>query len=138
MADLFEDPETKIEGVDLDNFDFGICSMAFHHMSDPAGVLKALSDHLKGSGYFAVVDRQVGKLADGRDFHHLDHHVAHSGFSEEKMKVMFKSAGFEMVSFSHIYTARMKINRKVADGEEDPGQEEEGTWEIFLTVGKKI
>ena len=109
------------EDLTESGFDLIVSSMAFHHLHEPALVLRRLAKGLNSGGFVAVADLDGGS----EDFHDQDEGIKHHGFGAAERHEMFAQAGLSEVRTLEVF--RMP---KVRDGEtlEFP---------VLLTVGRK-
>jgi len=98
-------------------YDLIISSMTLHHIKDLDRFIKKLYRALKSGGYIAIADLEE---EDG-SFHSDNDGVHHFGFSHEKMKKLYKKAGFKDIKV-------LTVNVINKDGRNYP---------VFLAIGKK-
>ena len=121
MLEVFEEKAKKVPGshsllIDLEKeelntksrFDLIVSSLAFHHLHDPASMLKKLKSTLSNEGLFAIIDLDK---EDG-SFHANPSQmgVKHFGFAEKELKRWAIDAGLRL-SHREIIFAIHKNNR---------------------------
>ncbi|KAK0569165.1 hypothetical protein OC861_001201 [Tilletia horrida] len=91
QADLLGSGEGK-EKLEGRKFDVVLCTMSFHHFSDPMHATKVLSGYLKPGGKLAIVDFLQLQLSErdrghdashGHDAQHHHHHGHHHGSAHQ-------------------------------------------------------
>lgn len=99
-----------------------VSSMTFHHVRDTEALLRRLHEALHPGGTLCVADLDP----DGGLFHADNTGVFHFGFDRDRMRGLFRQAGFDNV---RALTAA-EVTRPVAGG---------GTrsFSIFLIIGEK-
>lgn len=114
QIDLFnEDFEEK-------EFDLIVSSMVFHHIKEPAEMLKRLSKHLKNGGYIAVADL----VKEDGSFHDDNEGVEHFGFDIDGFAGYLKEAGFEDIKSQIVFEVEKEKNG------------EKRTYPVFLVSGR--
>eukprot|EP01111_Echinosteliopsis_oligospora_P010605 TRINITY_DN3348_c0_g1_i2.p1 TRINITY_DN3348_c0_g1~~TRINITY_DN3348_c0_g1_i2.p1 ORF type:complete len:213 (+),score=45.92 TRINITY_DN3348_c0_g1_i2:80-718(+) len=76
---------TDKEQLNGKKFDLIFSSLVFHHISEPAEILKLFTQILKPGGYIAIVDLEKTPITE--DFHPIEKHadVCFHGFTEEQL-----------------------------------------------------
>ena len=73
------------------NFDIAAVGLGFHHFDDPELAAKRLATRLRPGGVLMIIDFTL------HGNHHTDHPAAatvvHHGFSKERIRAIFESAG---------------------------------------------
>lgn len=96
MTPLREDVCNRQESrVPEESADVIYTSMAFHHVRDTEGALKALFGILRPGGRICIVDL----TEDDGSFHRLEKDFdGHNGFDQEQLAALLKKTGFRNVS----------------------------------------
>ena len=78
-------PQLKVDGI--------VSTMTFHHIDDPAELLRRLATLLRPGGFLTLCDIDT---EDG-SFHTVDTGVKHFGFDRERFREWMERAGFVKV-----------------------------------------
>ena len=93
-------------------FDFIYSSMVFHHIDDVASITSVLRDCLRDGGRICIVDLDI---VDEKFHENEIGFDGHHGFDQNKIRDIFRSAGFENVESKTFYR-----NIKVVNGVDVP------------------
>ncbi|HOW96504.1 MAG TPA: class I SAM-dependent methyltransferase [Kiritimatiellia bacterium] len=103
-------------------YDLIVSSMAFHHIEQPAALLRQLFAALKMPGRLCVADLD----SDGGEFHHDNTGVFHFGFERNALGDWFRQAGFSKITA----TTAAEVTRPGRTGAVR-------TFSVFLVCGEK-
>jgi len=98
-ADIVQDPSPL--GGKL--FDIVVCSLSYHHFTNPGEITRALSHYLNPGGHIIIVDFMVAPKVNEEPSDEIKHIIAHGAFTEDAVGEFFSAGEVELKKYAYAF-----------------------------------